>query len=509
MSADPSTPLEPTIESPTEAPPPETGVHPAAPSAELHGKVLRGSAWTLAGIGGSRVIRLANNLILTRLMLTPDPIGIMTMANTLLLGLQMFSDIGIRPAIIQSKRGDDPAFLNTAWTMAVIRGVILWLVACALAWPYAWFYGQSAGILLYIIPVVGATTVLQGFNSTSLVTANRKLALGRLTLIELAAQAISAATALVFAYFQPTPWALVAGAFSNAICYLVMGFVFLPGVKHRFHWEKEAARELVTFGKWIFLSTAITFLAMQCDPLVLGRIAGTSGAAAVAVYGIGKMWGQMPAEVFQQLLGRVFFPVISGMMHSGTFDPVKIKDLRTRLLLPVALGSGAVFVAAEPAIRIMYRHDYWGAGPVFAITAAGAWMGTLAHTYGYILLAAGKTKNLSVSTGLKTIIFFALVFPMFSRWGVPGIAIAVAAGEVGALIPMLHGARRLKVSMIDREIILTTVGLAFAGAMYGLQHGVFLATGSITVAVAANAVVTGAACLWCVRMLFGQLKRLT
>jgi O-antigen/teichoic acid export membrane protein len=499
MTLDPPTP--------TDAPPAETTEHPAAPSDALHGKVMRGSVWTLVGIGGSRVVRLGNNLILTRLMVSPDPIGVMGMANILLLGLQMFSDIGIRPAIIQSKRGDDPDFLNTAWTMGIVRGFVLWGLACLLAWPYAWFFEQD--LLTYLIPVVGASAVIQGFNSTSLVTANRKLALGRLTMIELVAQIVSSGTALIWAYFDPSPWSLVAGAISNALCFLVMGFAFLPGIHHKFRWEKTAAKELVTFGKWIFLSTAITFLAMQCDPLAVGKLAGSAGPTALAIYTIGRMWGTMPSEIFQQLLGRVFFPVISGMVQSGTFDPAKIKDLRTRLLLPVAIGSAAVFVAAVPAIQIMYREDYWGAGLIFAITAAGAWVGTLAHTYGYVLLAAGKTKNLSASTALKTILFFALMYPLYRRWGVPGIAVGVAIGEFGALVPMVIGARQLKVAMLDRELILTVVGLAFGAAMYGLQSAMLSLTGSIIAAVAVNAIVTSAACLWCVKKLFGQLKQLT
>jgi O-antigen/teichoic acid export membrane protein len=284
-----------------------------------------------------------------------------------------------------------------------------------------------------------------------------------------------------------------------------MGFVILPGIKHRFRWEKSAAKELVTFGKWIFLSTAITFLAMQCDPIAVGKLAG---AAALAVYTIGKMWGMMPAEVFQQLLGRVFFPVISGMMHSDTFDSGKIKELRTRLLLPVAIGSAAVFIAAEPAIRIMYKSDYWEAGPVFAITAAAAWFGTLAHTYGYVLLAAGRTKYLSASTGLKTVIFFALFYPLYAKWGVPGIAIAAGLGEFGALGAMLVGASKIGVAMVRRELALTLVGLVYGAVMYGLQLATFSVTGSIIASVAANAIVTSVACLWCVKRLFGQLKTL-
>ncbi len=502
MNPDLDTPVPEIVPPPVEPPSPsEEAAATAAEAAALHRKVLKGSVWTLAGYAASRVIRLANNLVLTRMML-PGPIGVMNLANLFMMGLQMFSDIGIRPSIIQNKRGDDPDFLNTAWTMSVIRGFMLWFVSCALAWPYAAFYGQSS--LVWLIPVVGYTAVLAGMNSTALVTANRNLALGRLTLLEVTAQIINTLVVLAWAYFDPSPWALVAGGMSNGIVYLVLGFVWMPGVKHRFRWEKESAKELIRFGRWVFLSTSITFLAVQCDPIVLGKI---TTMAALAVYGIGKMWGTLPSEVFQQLLQKVFFPVISGMVRAGDLDRTKINGLRTRLLLPVAIGTGATFVVAVPAIRILYRAEYWDAGPIFGITALGAWIGTIAQTYVIVLLSAGRLKNMTVATATKTSLFFALAYPAFQWWNLEGIAIAVAVAELGALVPLLIGAHRLHVAMPMRELGLTGIGVAYGLAMYGLQYAAVSISGSSLAGVVAVGVVTSAACLWCIKVLFAHLRR--
>ena len=52
-------------------------------------------------------------------------------AMTVVLGL--LSDMGLRQNIIQSHRGDDPAFLNTAWTVQIIRGFVLFALTLLLA----------------------------------------------------------------------------------------------------------------------------------------------------------------------------------------------------------------------------------------------------------------------------------------------------------------------------------------------------------------------------------------
>jgi Polysaccharide biosynthesis protein len=66
----------------------------------------------------------------------------MAIVNTFIVGLAMFSDIGIGQNVIRHERGDDPDFLNTIWTIQVVRGLILAVIATLAAVPIARFYHQ-------------------------------------------------------------------------------------------------------------------------------------------------------------------------------------------------------------------------------------------------------------------------------------------------------------------------------------------------------------------------------
>ncbi|HBB84471.1 MAG TPA: polysaccharide biosynthesis protein, partial [Sulfitobacter sp.] len=92
-------------------------------------RALRSTSWIVLSYGGAQAIRLASNLILTRLLF-PEAFGLMALIQVVIVGLTLFSDVGIGPSIAQSKRGDDRDFLNTAWTIQAIRGGCLWLAAC-------------------------------------------------------------------------------------------------------------------------------------------------------------------------------------------------------------------------------------------------------------------------------------------------------------------------------------------------------------------------------------------
>ena len=80
----------------------------------------------------SQVLRFGTNLLMTRL-LAPDAFGVMAIAYVIMGGLAMFSDFGVKPIIIRSERGSDPAFLNTAWTIRNFQGVLLWLLTVGFA----------------------------------------------------------------------------------------------------------------------------------------------------------------------------------------------------------------------------------------------------------------------------------------------------------------------------------------------------------------------------------------
>lgn len=86
-----------------------------APRKSFASRALGSGAWSMANFGLGQIMRLASNLVLTRI-LSPDDFGLMALVGSFLIGLNMFSDMGLGPSIMQSKRGDDPAFLDTAWT---------------------------------------------------------------------------------------------------------------------------------------------------------------------------------------------------------------------------------------------------------------------------------------------------------------------------------------------------------------------------------------------------------
>ena len=176
----------------------------------LKKRVLRAGTWSLAGHGLSQAIRFGSNLLMTRL-LVPDMFGVMAIANMVIAGLALFSDLGLRQNIIQSKRGSDPAFLNTAWMIQIFRGIVLWFIALSVGLLV--FLADHIGMipknsayadprLPYVIAVLSFGWLIGGFQSTKAFEASRNLSLGHVTKIEITGQVAGLLVTLGWVYWS-------------------------------------------------------------------------------------------------------------------------------------------------------------------------------------------------------------------------------------------------------------------------------------------------------------------
>lgn len=415
--------------------------------------VIRGTLWTIAGYGTSQVLRFASNLILTRL-LSPELFGLMALGNVFIIGLHLFSDIGIGTSIIQNKRGDEPNFLNTAWTMQVIRGMGLWLCCLLIAWPISALYGEPN--LLWLIPALGFNTVINGFNSTSLFTLNRKIALGKLAFFELGGQVISTGVIVTWAWFNPTIWALVAGSFVAATIQLIWSHFLIPGRPNHLFWERESAQSIFSFGKWIFASTALTFMSEQADKLILGMLIPIS---VLGIYNIAFTLADLPRQVLLALSGKVIFPAFSRLADLPRAEfRAKILQNRRPFLFAATFGVTALAGFGDILFSVLYPAKYDKGIWMLPLLAIGFWPRILTQTIDQSLFAIGKSRYPAYGSFFKFLymaIGLPLVFHLMGGergYGLQGALIVVALNDVPFYFAILYGLWREGLSSIRQDL---------------------------------------------------------
>ncbi|RYG22930.1 MAG: polysaccharide biosynthesis protein, partial [Burkholderiales bacterium] len=279
----------------------------APATASLGSRARSGSMWIIGGFGLGQVLRMVANVALAAILFE-EVFALMAIVTAVMTGLAMFSDIGLRTNVVQHPRGDDPDFLNTAWTLQVIRGACLFLIALVLAAPLAAFYAANdphAHELRYLIPIVALTSLISGFQSHKILSAARHLKIREVTTIEFIVVAFQVAAMLSLAWYLRSAYALAIASVLSAALHAALSYWMLDGAKSRFRWDPSAVRAIVSFGKWVFLSTLLTFLAIQLDRLAL---AGMFSLAEVGVYSIAASLAVIVPTLAGSLQGSVLFP---------------------------------------------------------------------------------------------------------------------------------------------------------------------------------------------------------
>lgn len=444
--------------------PPGVEDEPKAPSERdaIKRRVIRGTVVSLVGQGGSKVLRLISNMILSRLLF-PEAFGLMTMVNFLVLGLNMISDVGILPNIIQHKRGDEPAFLNTAWTIQTMRGAALLILGGVFAYPLSLFYEQPD--LVSLVPVASLAAFFNGFESTKMATLRRRIHLGRVVTVEILSQAGAMVVMVTHALVYKSVWALVLGSVTAAALRTILSHLTLPGIRNEFTMEREAARAIFSFGKWIFLSTLVTYLAMRLDYLLLGKLLDLGD---VGVYYLAATLAIIPIEVAGMVVGSVLLPALSEGARKDRETLNSYFREAQQLVLSAGLFAilGMVFFA--PAFFwIFYDDRYIDAGWMVQLAMVTTWFLHLQESHVKALLAVGDAAGQAFANFLKLGVSAVAAVGGFYLIGLPGFILGMGAGSLTGHLAVLsklqrHGIRALPG---DAKWTVFGAGLAFIGAI--------------------------------------------
>lgn len=433
----------------------ESAPGPAEPSKPSEGGALRrlalrGSLFELAGYAATYILRFASSTVL-RSLLFPAAFGVMEVVNGINIGLVMLSDVGIQQAIVQSKRGDEPVFLDTAWTMHVVRGLGLWLVACLAAYPASLLAGDPD--LATYIPIASLGIVLLGFGSTSEFSLRRRMTLGRVIMMDVICQVTTMSVTITWAYLHPSVWALVAGGIANAavrvsLTHWLAGHV---GHRNRFAWDPEVRKEIFEFGKWITGSSAVFFASSWGDRLLLVAFLGT---ATSGVYATAVLIAESIGAALDRVVHGVFYPLFSRVGREGT-DRLRHVYYATRLRFDAMTmtATGTLVVLGPWIIRLLFDERYADAGWMLRVLALRSAMTSVVAPCETCLTSLGHTRFGFYQNVARAIWVLAGVPIAFWVAGVEGVVWVTALSMVPSALVLWPKFRSIGILRIDRELL--------------------------------------------------------
>ena len=417
------------------------------------------AGWVSASFAVLQVIRLLTNVALARL-LAPELLGTMLIVNTLRTAGELLSDVGVGQSIVNNPKGDRPEFYNTAWTIQIARGLLLFVVALVVTVPVSRFYGGTQ--LTAILPTAALIFVISGFTSPSLFLLQKSSRIPQLAMFELVVAAASAVLHIALAMYSPTIWALIAGLLLSNVISTTGSFLLLRGTRHRLQLDRPSARQILGFGKWVFLSTLIYFLAMNFDRLYFAK---AIPFALLGIYGVARTYADATTQLFQKATYLIIFPRVSASgLHGAQLHGV-IAGPRGYLLLGVAVFLAGGATLSDAIISWLYDERYSSAAVMLPVMLAGVWFAILASISDSLVLGIGRPAYVAASNAAKLVWIVSALPLALAKYGMFGALLAFTFGDAVRYIALVVLKRGQGLSFIRQDVGYTAIFFGLLVAM--------------------------------------------
>lgn len=383
-------------------------------------------------------LQFFGSLIIARL-LTPEQIGIFSVAAVVVALAQIVRDLGVSGYIIQVEELTTE-ILRAAFGLALLSAGGLALALSLTSGSIATFYAEPR--LQDVMLILALNFALTPFGSVTMACIRREMGFRAIAVVDVLSALISLGVTIYLAYLGhgalSLAWGAIAGTLVSTLAaqFLRPAYMpWLPGLK--------GASSILKFGSITTSSSIIGYLNTSAADLVLGKL---SGMSAVAYFNRAASLNRFFGNLLSKALNPVLLPAFSNIRRQqGDIGAAFLGG--TALLTAVTWPLYALIaIMAEPLILMMFG-DQWRVSielvPYIALTAM------LSSTYtlcGPSYVARGKpslnliSEAINLPIKLGAIIYFAPdgVLAVAKAW--PWIAFS------GAVVHHIIIARELHIS---------------------------------------------------------------
>ncbi len=383
----------------------------------LSQKVIRGGFWVL----GLRVVNFTISLIKTFILahiLSPKDFGVMGVAMVAFSTLETFSQTGIQSALIQRKNNVEP-YLNTAWTISVIRGFFLFLVLFNLSYYIAKFFSTPEAEK--VIKTISFSFLISGLTNIGTVYFQKEMEFNKQFIFEFIAAFIDLIVVIPVAIVLKNVWALALSFVVSSIAKVIISYILCP-YKPSIQLEILKARELFKYGKWVSVSAVVIYLIMQGDNIFVGKV---FGAIMLGYYVMAYRIANLPATDITRVVSSVTFPAYSKIQDDKKAFKEgfkKILQVTSFIIMPIA---GSIFILSKEIVIVILGEKWQQIIPIIQILCFFGMIRAINGIMGPVLLAAGKPQILSFISLIQLVIMAIIIYPFGIKWGICGVAWAV------------------------------------------------------------------------------------
>lgn len=375
-------------------------------------EIMRGVGWAVVMRWVMRSIGLVSTIILARL-LSPEDFGIAAMAGLVIGFLFAITELGTSMLLIRTKVLDQ-AHCDTAWTITLIKGLIIAILVVLIA-PYAAVYFKDPRVI-EVMYVLALGCVIGGFCSVGPTLIRRELKFDLDFRYNIYKKLLIFVATVGLAIYLRNYWALVIGHLVGTVGGVILSYLIHP---YRPRWSLARAREYIVFS----LSIVPMRIGNQIHEMAPKFMAGSLGPAAMGTYSVSTGLATLFTKEIVTPMGRGLFPNYTRLAD----DKEKLSVIYRKILgivvlaaFPIGIGVAAT---AEDLVMVLLGSQWGEAVPVIKYLAVGGALYAMVHTmYNQLLVATGRERAAAVLSWVRLLIAVPVFLAGLSYNGLVGLA---------------------------------------------------------------------------------------
>ncbi len=417
---------------------------------------------------GQGVIKLGSSVILTRILL-PEAYGVITILMSILFVIEMLGDIGVTIFIVRDEHGEQPLYLNTAWSMRFARAVLncaaLFLLAPVIASKL-----YNAPELVIPLRVISLSFLIGGLESMSFPLSVRRKRVRYMMYSELLATLVANTLAIIYCSYSRDFWGILFSIMLHRVLMTYFSWRLYPESRPKFALDLPAARQILKFTKFTMPSSMLTLGLSQFDKIVFLRL---FDLRQLGVYGLaGNMSAPMESLILK-ISSSVLYPRCAHNIRTDqSTAALKYYTENRSLFVSILTLPAIVAGAAGLIVALLYPARYAETGQLLQAVALRAMLLSLASPAEDLLVAAGEYQVILVGNIYRAMWLVAGSLAGYYLYGLLGFAFGAALSGLPPLTYYLWLQKR-KGMLIPKYELYKVVYLAgVVTVSYLLSHAV-------------------------------------
>lgn len=383
---------------------------------------IKGVSWVGAYRASSRLIAFVKTAIIARILL-PAQFGIFGIAGLVLTLLETLTETGINIFLVQEE-DDVDSYINTAWVVSIVRGVLIALAMIFLT-PFivSFFRVPEAKNILFLTSLV---PLLRGFINPATAKFQKELMFDKEFRFKLPIYIIESVVAVALAFLTHEASSFIWGMIAGATIEILLSFIIVRPVP-RFSFEAIKIKRVVDRGKWITAFGAFDYLFQNLDDFTVGKLLGKS---PLGFYQVAYKISSLPISEVANVFSRVTFPIFRKISK----DKKRLK----KAFIKTTLGTSAlvipfgavIFLFSKQIVLILLGNNWLAAVPVLKVLSLYGVIRGVFYPMMAVFLALQKQQYVTLVTLVGILGLGLSIVPLVNRFGIVGAGISTLVGSL-------------------------------------------------------------------------------